>query len=87
MNIIVFRLDPDTKNSEILRLLPLLTPFATDFICLRRKINKAFTQLEEIENAKRNLLHNHNNNNNALHNNNSIFYSHNDDNSSQSYAS
>lgn len=86
------RLDPDTKNSEILRLLPLLTPFANDFVGLRHKIDKAFSQLEDIENAKRNLLHNHNNNNNINNtinniNNNSLFSFPGDDASSYSYAS
>lgn len=86
------RLDPDTKNSEILRLLPLLTPFANDFVGLRHKIAKAFSQLEDIENAKRNLLHNHNNNNNINNtinniNNNSLFSFPGDDASSYSYAS
>ena len=88
----MFRLDPDTKNSEILRLLPLLTPFANDFVGLRQKIDRAFSQLEDIENAKRNLLHNHNNNNNINNtinniNNNSLFSFHGDDASSYSYAS
>ena len=88
----MFRLDPDTKNSEILRLLPLLTPFANDFVGLRHKIDKAFSQLEDIENAKRNLLHNHNNNNNINNtinniNNNSLFSFPGDDASSYSYAS
>ena len=90
--ILFFRLDPDTKNSEILRLLPLLTPFASDFVGLRAKIDKAFSQLEDIENAKKNLIHNNNNNNNINNvintiNNNSVFPCHADDTSSYSYSS
>merc|ERR1719228_2879402 len=64
------RLDPDSKNAEILRLLPLLGPFVTEFKGLRRDIDVACNKLEEMENNKKNT---NNNNNNHNHNNNTVF--------------
>merc|ERR1719350_2298648 len=64
------RLDPDCKNAEILRLLPLLGPFVTEFKGLRRDIDVACNKLDEMENNKKNA---NNNNNNHNHNNNTVF--------------
>ena len=79
-----FRLDPDAKNAEILRLLPMLGPFVTEFKGLRRDIEVAFNKLDEMENNKKNI---NNNNNNHNHNNNTVFSNTNDDASSVSYSS
>ena len=47
-----FRLDPESKNSEIHRLLPLLGPFAQDFAGIQNKLSKAFVKLEDIDAVK-----------------------------------
>ena len=78
------RMDPDSKNAEILRLLPLLGPFVTEFKGLRRNIDVAFNKLDEIENNKKNT---NNNNNNHNHNNNTVFSNTADDVSSFSCSS
>ena len=79
----IFRLDPDSKNAEILRLLPLLGPFVTEFKGLRRDIDVACNKLEEMENNKKNTNNNNNNNNNNHnHNNNTVFSNTTDDASS-----
>ena len=72
-------MDPDSKNAEILRLLPLLGPFVTEFKGLRRDIDVACNKLEEMENNKKNT---NNNNNNHNHNNNTVFSNTTDDASS-----
>merc|ERR1719242_1891494 len=43
------RLSAEEKNKEIVKLLPMLSPFAKDFSELRRTIDDAFTKLEELE--------------------------------------
>lgn len=43
------RLSAEEKNKEILKLLPLLSPFSKDFSELRQTIDDAFTKLEELE--------------------------------------
>jgi len=48
-------LSPEEKNAEILKLLPLLSPFAKDFSELRETIGSAFTKLEELEEEGRRL--------------------------------
>ena len=63
----IIRLDPDRKNSEILRLLPLLGPFAQDFAGIHSKLNKAFVKLEDIDTIK-NVLNNQNKNKNNNNN-------------------
>ena len=60
-----FRLDPERKNSEIHRLLPLLGPFAQDFAGIQSKLSKAFVKLEDIDAIKEAVyLQNRNKDNN-----------------------
>ena len=62
---IIFRLDPESKNSEIHRLLPLLGPFAQDFAGIQNKLSKAFVKLEDIDAIKEAVyLQNRNKDNN-----------------------
>ena len=90
--IFTFRLDPESKNSEIHRLLPLLGPFAQDFAGIHNKLSKAFVKLEDIDAIKEAVClqnRNRNNNNNYIEdlqeNASAPFL--NDDNSSYSYLS
>ena len=91
---ITFRLDPESKNSEIHRLLPLLGPFAQDFAGIQNKLSKAFVKLEDIDAIKEAvyLQHRNKDNNNYiedLQNEDEAASANflNDDNSSYSYLS
>ena len=42
------RLDTDSKNAEILRLLPLMNPLAAEFNNLKKSLDVAFQKLEEV---------------------------------------
>ena len=91
MTLVTFRLDPERKNSEIHRLLPLLGPFAQDFAGIQNKLSKAFVKLEDIDAIKEAVyLQNRNKDNNNyiedLQENASANFLH-DDNSSYSYLS
>ena len=90
----IFRLEPEKKNSEIMELLPLLGPFAKDFVGIKKKLNKAFHKLEDVDNIKDRSgprTSNKNNNNNFVENlntrNDQIISFHQDDTSSYSYLS
>ncbi|XP_023339856.1 potassium voltage-gated channel protein Shab [Eurytemora carolleeae] len=43
------RLDSDAKNAEILRLLPLMNPLASEFTGLKKTLEQAFSKIEEVE--------------------------------------
>ena len=59
-----YRLDGEKKSSEILRILPLLGPFAQDFAGIQRKLNKAFVKLEDVDVIKETLNNQNRNKNN-----------------------
>ena len=44
----ISRLDTESKNAEILRLLPLLNPLAAEFGNVKRSLDLAFNKLEEV---------------------------------------
>ena len=46
---LVCRLDIDAKNTEILRLLPLMAPFTMEFTSMQKNLDTAVTRLEEVQ--------------------------------------
>merc|ERR1712012_1272994 len=51
------KLDPECKNSEIQRLLPLVSSMSEDIVSIQRDCNTVHTKLHEIKNNHENQKH------------------------------